>query len=73
MSRQKFPRFPRNRPGQNMSPPIFSELFRRRDIIYNLQSNSSFAVPNVKSIFHECESISYLGPKIWDIVPLASF
>ena len=53
--------------------PIFSELFRQRDIIYNLQSNSSFAVPNVKSIFRECESISYLGPKTWDIVPLSSF
>ena len=55
---------------RSMSPPIFSELFRRRDISYNLQSNSNFAVPNVKSVFHGSESITYLGPKIWDIVPL---
>ena len=55
---------------QSMSPPIFSELFRGRDICYNLRSNSNFAVPNVKSVFHGSESISYLGPKIWDIVPL---
>ena len=54
---------------QSMSPPIFSELFRRRDIYHNLRSNSDFAVPNVKSVFHGSESISYLGPKIWDIVP----
>ena len=53
-----------------MSPPIFSELFRRRDNSYNLRSNSNFAVPNVKSVFHGSESISYLGPKIWDIAPL---
>ena len=53
-----------------MSPPIFSELFRRRDICHNLRSNSNFALPNVKSVFHGSESISYLGPKIWDIVPL---
>ena len=50
-------------------PPIFSELFRRHDICYNLLSNSNFAVSDVKSVFHGSESISYLGPKIWDIVP----
>ena len=55
---------------RSMSPPIFSELFRGRDICYNLQSNSNVAVPNVKSVFHGSESISYLGPKIWDIIPL---
>ena len=53
-----------------MFPPIFSELFRRHDICYNLRSNSNLAVPNVKSVFHGSESISYLGTKIWDIVPL---
>ena len=54
---------------RSMHPPIFSELFRRRDICYNLRSNSNFAVSNVTSVFHGSESISYLGPKIWDIVP----
>ena len=55
---------------RSMSLPIFSKLFRQRDICYNLRSNSNFAVPNVKFVFHGSESISYLGPKIWDIVPL---
>ena len=55
---------------QIMSPPIFSELFCRRDTCYNLRDNSNFSVPNVKSVFHGSESLSYLGPKIWDIVPL---
>ena len=33
---------------RSLSPRIFSELFRRRrDICYNLRSNSNFAVPNV--------------------------
>ena len=27
-------------------------------------------MPNVRSTFHGCESISYLGRKIWDILPL---
>ena len=55
---------------RSMSPPIFSELFRRRDIYHNLRSNSNFSMLNVKSAFHGSESISYLGPKIWDIVSL---
>ena len=36
---------------RSMLPPIFTELFRRRD--YNLRSNSTFTVLNVKSVFHE--------------------
>ena len=27
-------------------------------------------MPNVSSVFHGSESISYLGHKIWDTVPL---
>ena len=53
-----------------MSPTIFSELFRWRDISYNLRSNSNFLLPNVKSVFHGSDSISYIGPNIWDVVPL---
>ena len=55
---------------RNISPPIFSEIFHRRDKNYNLRINSDIAMPNVRSVFHGSESISYLGPKIWEIVPL---
>ena len=55
---------------RNIYLSIFSEIFHRRDINHNLQINSDFAIPNVRSVFHGSESISYLGPKIWDIVPL---
>ena len=27
-------------------------------------------MPNVMSVFHGSESIAYVSPKIWDIVPL---
>ena len=37
---------------------------------YKLGNNSNFAVPIVKSV-HKClESLSYLGPKIWELLPL---
>ena len=49
---------------RSMSAPVFNELFRQRDICYDLRSNFNFAVPNVKSIFYRSNSISYLGLKI---------
>ena len=52
------------------SPPIFSEIFHRRDINYNLRNNAEFSMPKESSVFHGSEIISYLGPKIWDIVHL---
>ena len=55
---------------RNISPPIFSEVFHRRDKNYNLRINSDFAMVNVRSVFHGSDSMSHLGPKIWDIVPL---
>ena len=27
-------------------------------------------MPNIRSVFHGSESISYLGPRIWGTVPL---
>ena len=36
---------------------------------YNLHNRPDFITPQVHSIFHATESISYLGPKIWYIVP----
>ena len=35
----------------------------------NLRLNSQFSRPLVGSKFHRTESISYLGPVIWDILP----
>ena len=36
---------------------------------YNFRHQSDFIVPFARTIYHGTESISYLGPKIWDIVP----
>ena len=55
---------------RNISSPIFSEIFHRRDINYNLRINSNFAMPDVRFVFRGSQSISYLGPKVWDILPL---
>ena len=54
---------------RNMSPPIVCEMFNRREINYDLCNFSEFSLPYVRSAHHGTDSISYLGPKIWELVP----
>ena len=37
---------------------------------YNLPNYNDFRLPLARTVCHGTESISYLGPKIWDIVPI---
>ena len=53
----------------NISPPTARQLFQLRTNEYNLRQFSQFNLTNVRSIFCETESISFLGPKMWNIVP----
>ena len=52
---------------------IFSNLFNQREIRhYNLRRHPEFRIRLTRTVYHGSESILYLGPKIWDILP-ASF
>ena len=55
--------------SKDLVPTIFSEIFSKQSVQYNLHHTSEFSVPNVKSNFHGTESLSYLGPKMWVLVP----
>ena len=39
------------------------------DIRYNLRQISQFSRSHLRSVYLGTETISYLGPKIWDILP----
>ena len=55
---------------KGLSPPLMGNIFKlRTEIPYNLRNISEFSRPIVNSVYHGTESISYLGPKIWDILP----
>ena len=52
------------------SPPLMNNIFKlKAEKSYNLRQVSEFSRPMVKSVYHGAESISYLGPKIWVILP----
>ena len=50
---------------RDMVPELIKELILpNRQLRYELQNNSDFAVPILKSVHNGLESLSYLGPKI---------
>ena len=58
------------KPINNLSPPIMNRVFKlTSDSRYNLMQISQFSRFLVKSVYQGTESISYLGPKTWDILP----
>ena len=56
--------------SRNLASPQMHECFKLKDQPqYNLRHNSLFSRPLVKSVYKGTESLSFLGPKIWDILP----
>ena len=56
--------------SRNISPLIMNENFKQKDDSqYNLRQISEFSRPMVKSVHYGSESVSFLGPKIWDRLP----
>ena len=53
-----------------LSPLSVRELFEQsNEKHYDLRKNSQFTVPPLRTVYHGSESITFLGPKIWIIVP----
>ena len=53
----------------NIAPPIFTKIFDKRNPNYQLRHTLHFSIPPFRSVYNGTESLSFLGPKIWDIVP----
>ena len=52
------------------SPDILREIFVPKISLHNLRRNNTFKRRQVLSVHKGTESLSFLGPKIWDLVPL---
>ena len=50
-------------------PEIVSDIFAQTTQHCNFRPNRDFRIRSAKSVYHGSESISYLGPKIWEFVP----
>ena len=52
-----------------LSPPLLNEVFVERNCNYNLRGNNFLNRRRVDSVRYGKESVSFLAPKIWDILP----
>ena len=46
-----------------------NEVFQLTDPAYILRNNSEFRSKNAKTVTYGTEPVSFLGPKIWNLVP----
>ena len=53
----------------NMSTSIMSELLEKRNLHYNLRSQTDFSLHLVNSIAYGLKSLKYFAGKVWSIVP----
>ncbi len=52
-----------------VSPPYIQELFREKDVPYNLRSSKIVIQPRCKTTTHGISSLSYQGAKLWNNLP----
>ena len=50
----------------SLSPEIMNEVFQLTDPAYILRNNSEFRSKNAKTVTYGTETVSILGPKIWN-------
>ena len=55
---------------KNISCHVMNELFEQRNIIYNLRSQTDFTTGPISTVNNDLKNIRYLGPKIWNNIPL---
>ena len=54
----------------NLSSPLMLELFKEKNINYNLCKGNALVSNNVNTTTYGLDSVSYLAPKIWMQIPL---
>ena len=56
--------------SNGLSPVLMNDIFKRRgEQTYNLRKHSQFYRPKVNCVYNGTESVSFLGPIIWNLVP----
>ena len=51
------------------SPTIINDIFQTRECCYNLRTKNQFKSHCAKTVHNGTESLSFLGPKLWAILP----
>ena len=52
-----------------LAPELMNGIFKNRNVKYNFRKNSTFETRNIRSVYYGSETISFIGPKIWELLP----
>ena len=52
-----------------LNPPFMQNLFEEKHTKYDLRGIKSLDIPKVNTTKYGIQSLSYLGPKIWNSLP----
>ena len=53
----------------NLAPEVMKEVFVTKDSHYDLRNKTDFKLYKVRTVSYGTETISTLGPKIWNLLP----
>ena len=52
-----------------LSQDIMQDIFEIKSNYYNTHNTPAFSSGNIKTVRYGLQTISYMAPKIWDLVP----
>ena len=52
-----------------LAPELMNDIFKNRNVKYNFRKNSTFETRNIRSVYYGSESISFIGTKMWELLP----
>ena len=47
-----------------LAPELMSDIFKKRNVTYNFRKNSTFETRNIKLVYYDSETKSFILPKI---------
>ena len=53
----------------NLFPSFMKSIFPASTLQYNLRNESAFKTENIRTVRYGSETISFWGPKIWELIP----
>ena len=48
---------------------LMNKFFKKRNVTYNFRKNLTFETRNIKSVYYGSETTSFIGQKIWELLP----
>ena len=52
-----------------LAPELMNDIFKKRNVTENFRKSFIFETRNIKSVYYDSETISFIGRKIWELLP----